>query len=422
MKAAFDELNLRVRELALQDACAVGILTAERGEQTAILGALEVLETSSSIDIVHTFTLPFESAEAWTLRTMLHLESDLRLRDAALAKEGVPAAPLPVECRSLRHAPVDRVARAIAHLATELEPLGYLVIAMLPTDVLPREEYASFVCELLERIDARRVRLLLREHPSDHLLRNALDASGIRYAQRRGGTSPRELEEQLHRDVQDESLSPLRRAQSLLQIGVLDLSNARLDEAYVRIGIASQLFQTLQARPLLPLALHALASVQFARGADVLEVTGLLTEAVRASRGVEGWMTLSLAGFDLGVLQHQVGQFAQSEASFEEAALAAKAVGNASLVARATMHLGDVSRSREQHAKARDLWATAAQLATTIADHAIAEEANRRLGVLYQQADLPHEANVHRCAAEEHAHAFRCELARAAEQVANTSA
>jgi tetratricopeptide (TPR) repeat protein len=422
MKAALDALTVRVRELALQDLAPVGLLTAHRGEQTAILGALEVLEAKSNVDIVHTFTLPFDGANAWTLRTMLHLETALRLRDEALSKHGVSPDPLPPECRHTSLAPLARMQLAIRHLARELDTVGYLVIAILPTVVNARDEFAVFIAELASTIDAARVRILLREHPDDYLLRNALDAKGVRYVQRKGGTSPRELEEQLHRDVQDESLSPLQRAQSLLQIGVLDFTHSRLDEAYARIGIAAQLFRALNAKPLLPLALHALASVQSARGAEPDSVAHLLEQTVLAARNADAWMTLSLADFDLGVHQQQAGQLEASEASFRECIAAAKAVANAPLVAKATMHLGDIASAKEQHAEARDHWAQAAELATNIGDHVIAEEANRRLGALYESAGWPHEAHAHACAAHEHERAFRCEVVRVAERLGKTSA
>jgi tetratricopeptide (TPR) repeat protein len=311
---------------------------------------------------------------------------------------------------------------AIRHLARELDTVGYLVIAILPTVVNARDEFAVFIAELASTIDAARVRILLREHPDDYLLRNALDAKGVRYVQRKGGTSPRELEEQLHRDVQDESLSPLQRAQSLLQIGVLDFTHSRLDEAYARIGIAAQLFRALNAKPLLPLALHALASVQSARGAEPDSVAHLLEQTVLAARNADAWMTLSLADFDLGVHQQQAGQLEASEASFRECIAAAKAVANAPLVAKATMHLGDIASAKEQHAEARDHWAQAAELATNIGDHVIAEEANRRLGALYESAGWPHEAHAHACAAHEHERAFRCEVVRVAERLGKTSA
>lgn len=419
MKAAFDRLTIKVRELALQDACVVGILEAERGEQTAILSALETVESKSRVDIVHTFAIPFDGANAWTLRTMLHLESMLKQRDEALATHGVAPRPLPPECRATTLSPLARWQLAIDHLIGDLEATGYLVLAILPTEVNAREEFAALLASLTPSVNASRVRVLLREHPNDYLIRNALDRTGTQYAVKCAGTTPRDLEEQLHRDVADDALPPIARAQALLQIGVLDFSHRRLDESRTRLTVAVALLRTLHAKELLPPALHALASTVSAQGGDA---TDLLSETVSRAREAQSWMVLSLASSELGLIRLKQGHLDVSEACFVETMHAARAVGNASLFARAAMHLGDIQSERGMHSPARDQWAHAANMAAQTSDHALAEEANRKLGELYEFARLPHEAKAHRCAEHEHADAFRCELREATKKLSRTAA
>ena len=412
MKAAFDRLTIKVRELALQDACVVGILEAERGEQTAILSALEIVESKSRVDIVHTFAIPFDGANAWTLRTMLHLESTLKQRDEALAPHGVAPRPLPPECRGTALSPLARWQLAIDHLTGDLGETGYLVLAILPIEVHARDEFAALLASLISTVDASRVRVLLREHPDDHLIRKALDQTGTQYAVRRAGTTPRDLEEQLHRDVADDALAPVVRAQALLQIGLLDFAHRRYDEAFLRLGIASSLFENVGAMSCVPLALHALAKTQQVRGAPVNEVAALLREAVLRAREAQEWMTLSLAGHDLGQLCLEQGLLDDAERCFIEVTHTARTVVNIALVASATLGLGDVASARERHAEAQHFWASAAQLADSLGDHTLAATANGRLGGLYELAGMRHEAHTHRCAEHEHTQSFQCEVVR----------
>jgi len=335
MKAAFDRLCVSVRELALQDRAVVSIVEAERGEITAIAAALERFESESRVDVVQTFQVPFDEANAWTLRTMLHLESECAERVQALAAQGVATQPLPSSCRSIEFTPLARCREAIVHLASEVEAPGMLVVAVLPVEISAPEAFAAFVAELASVVDASSVRLLVRERPDDFALRNALDARGVTYVVRRAGTTPRDLEVQLHHDVANDALSPIVRGQALLQIGMLDFAHRRYDEAFLRLGIASSLFAKLGAASCLPIALHTLAKTQQARGAPAGEVEALLRESVRRAREAREWMTLSLAGQDLGQLCLQRGLFDEAEGYFIEVTHTAKTVVNAPLVANA---------------------------------------------------------------------------------------
>lgn len=412
MKAAFDRLCVSMRELALQDRAVVSIVEAERGEITAIAAALERFESESRVDVVHAFQVPFDDANAWTLRTMLHLESECAERAKALAAHGVAAQPLPPSCRSTELTPLARCRAAITHLVDEVQAPGMLVVALLPVETSAPHAFAEFVVGLASAVDATRVRLLVRERPDDYVLRNALDARGVSYVSRRAGTTPRDLEIQLHHDVANEELAPITRAQALLQIGMLDFAHRRYDEAFVRLGIASSLFAKLGAASCLPVALHTLAKTKQAQGAPSSEVQALLVETIQRARQAQEWMTLSLAGQDLGQLCLQEGLLDDAERYFIEVTHTARTVVNASLVANATMGLGDVASAREQHAEAQAYWGSAAQLATALGDHTTAADANARLGGLYELAGMRKEAHAHRCAEHDHVKAFRCEVVR----------
>ena len=412
MKAAFDRLCISVRELALQDRATVSIVEAERGEITAIAAALERFESESRVDAVHAFQVPFDDANAWTLRTMLHLERARAERVEDLAAHGISAQPLPPLCRSTELTPLARCREAIAHLVADVEAPGLLVVALLPVEIASLEAFAEFVVELASVVDPTRVRLLVRERPDDYVLRNALDARGVSYVVRRAGTTPRDLEIQLHRDVANDALPPIARAQALLQIGLLDFAHRRYDEAFLRLGIASSLFENTGATSCVPLALHTLAKTQQARGAPLNEVAALLREAVRRAREAQEWMTLSLAGQDLGQLCFEQGLLDDAERYFIEVTHTARTVVNVSLVASATLGLGDVASARERHAEAQHYWASAAQLADALGDHTMAATANGRLGGLYELAGMRPEAHSHRCAEHEHTHSFQCEVVR----------
>lgn len=385
MRRRIEALADRVEEFVSEDAHDALVIRGEGEASGGVSAALEIVEARGSIDLFLRFFEPFTDTRSFCALAVSRIETFLA---------EVKLAPLAEACRDAAVVPVERLARALLHLAREVRTLGDVRVALFacPASVADRDAFLETVLPLFRasRRSDPPLRIAALEPSPSGALREALRLAAIPTLETAIDLSPEGIRDGLAEDAMDPTADPRVRAGAAMAVAMGDAAAGRHGEALAALSTLADHHHARGEAPERALA-FVVAGLVLARSGELDEGRRRVAQGIAIAVEAKAVPVVLSGAMGAGSLAMKASDPEDAERHFDLAARLYARVGLASGVAQALIERGAAQVALERWAEARAAWICAAEAAKRARDTSLERRALEPIVELYRRARMPNE-------------------------------